>query len=261
MIEEMRPFTRRAVSVLVCQIGTFIPSTSAVVISHTRLRPILGNTYRSSDERQPFADAKPPPVRRVGSYSRNTLSAACSNVGPPRPVARSLSWSAARPLCQRPSHSRSSGGIVSRRSVDRGMRSRAKPCDRRCPRRCRQSSEPRRHHHHTIRDEKGPSPIGPSFAARLRPPTTARSPVATRVHRSSRSSSNRPIADKAVSVALGRRCGVKADTMSVSKARRLSRTGDDSSVPSHSDESSVAHATARLCMINSPYVAYRNVPR
>ena len=33
MIEEMRPFTRRAVAVLVCQIGTIRPSRSAVVTS------------------------------------------------------------------------------------------------------------------------------------------------------------------------------------------------------------------------------------
>ena len=53
MIDEMRPFTRRAVAVLVCQIGTITPSTSAVVISVTGLRPSLGNTYGFKDDRQP----------------------------------------------------------------------------------------------------------------------------------------------------------------------------------------------------------------
>ena len=72
---------------------------------------------------------------------------------------------------------------------------------RRRPRRYRQSPEPRRHHHHTIRDEEeGPSSIRTSLAARLQPLTTAWSAVATRVHRSSKSSSGRPTADKAVSV-------------------------------------------------------------
>ena len=67
MIEEMRPFTRRAVAVFVCQIGTITPSTSAVVMWLTGLRPSLGNMYRFSDERQTSADAARPPVRHVGS--------------------------------------------------------------------------------------------------------------------------------------------------------------------------------------------------
>ena len=57
MIEETRPFTRRAVAIFACQIGTITPSTSAVVMSLTGLRPTLGNAYRFSDERQTSADA------------------------------------------------------------------------------------------------------------------------------------------------------------------------------------------------------------
>ena len=67
MIDEMRPFTRRAVAILVCQIGTITASTSAVVISLTGLRPSFGNTYHSKDERQTFADESAPPALYVGS--------------------------------------------------------------------------------------------------------------------------------------------------------------------------------------------------
>ena len=56
MIDEMRSFTRRAVAVLVCQIGTITPSASAVVISVTGLRPSLGNHVR--------LQRRPPDLRR-----------------------------------------------------------------------------------------------------------------------------------------------------------------------------------------------------
>ena len=48
MIEETRPFTRRAVAIFACQIGTITPSTSAVVMSLTGLRPTL--TLDGDDE-------------------------------------------------------------------------------------------------------------------------------------------------------------------------------------------------------------------
>ncbi len=48
MIDEMLTLTRRAVAVLVCQVGTITASTSAAVISVTGLRPSLGNTYSSN---------------------------------------------------------------------------------------------------------------------------------------------------------------------------------------------------------------------
>ena len=66
MIDEMRPLTRLAGAVLVCQIGTITASTSAVEIALAGLRPSLGNTYRSNDDRQTFADESAPPARHVG---------------------------------------------------------------------------------------------------------------------------------------------------------------------------------------------------
>lgn len=82
MIDEMWPFTRLTVAVLLCQIGAITASMSAVVVWLTGFRPSLGNTYRSRDERQTFADESAALVRHVGSQSRITFSAACSNVVP-----------------------------------------------------------------------------------------------------------------------------------------------------------------------------------
>ena len=59
MIDEMRPFIRRAVAVLVCQIGAVTASTSAVVMWSTGLRPSLGTGSRSKDERRQLLGTVP----------------------------------------------------------------------------------------------------------------------------------------------------------------------------------------------------------
>ena len=109
MTAKMRPF--HSAPFLACLNHTVTPSTSAVVISLPRLPPILGDTYRFSDELQFFADVEPPPVREVGTYRGITLG---DLLGRSETCARSRGYSCS--TVRRPSNGlhppRSSGGII-----------------------------------------------------------------------------------------------------------------------------------------------------
>ena len=130
-------------------------------------------------------------ARAAGSPSRRPVRKS----GPAINRAALSPGSTSRPLSQWPSHSRSSGGII----VDLLV-----ACEAVLP--PVSGDGPGNHLNLGVTmailfvTAEGPSTITPSLAVRLRPPTTARSPVATRVHRSSRSSSDRAIADKGASV-------------------------------------------------------------
>ena len=79
MIVEMRPFTRRAVSVLVCHRHNHAEHIGGRDLAYP-LATDSGEYVPLQRRAQPFADVEPPPVSQIGSDRRITLSAACSRV-------------------------------------------------------------------------------------------------------------------------------------------------------------------------------------